>query len=76
MVLKLHNDYSYVYCCNVQIFEPLNDQALKGVLGLKLSSLTKGLAARGVDFKVADSAMTYILERAASYKYGGRRMGK
>ncbi|CDI86450.1 heat shock protein, putative [Eimeria praecox] len=58
------------------IFEPLNEEALKGVLSLKLSSLTKSLAARGVDFRVTDSAMTYILERAGSYKYGGRRMGK
>ncbi|CDI83892.1 hypothetical protein EAH_00045490 [Eimeria acervulina] len=58
------------------IFEPLNTAALKGVLSLKLAGLTRSLAAKGVDFKVTDSAMTFILERASSYKYGGRRMGK
>ncbi|KAL8438178.1 hypothetical protein ACSSS7_000413 [Eimeria intestinalis] len=58
------------------IFEPLNESAMKGVLALKLSALTKSLASKGVDFKVADSAMNYILERAWSMKYGGRRMGK
>ncbi|KAL8439474.1 hypothetical protein Efla_004673 [Eimeria flavescens] len=58
------------------IFEPLSDAAMKGVLSLKLSALTKSLASKGIDFKVADSAMTYILERAWSMKYGGRRMGK
>ncbi|KAL8273334.1 hypothetical protein Esti_002738 [Eimeria stiedai] len=60
----------------VIIFEPLNEAAMKGVLALKLSALTKSLASKGVDFKVADSAMNYILERAWSMKYGGRRMGK
>lgn len=58
------------------IFEPLNEAAMKGVLGLKLTALTKSLASKGIDFKVAESAMQYILGRAWSHKYGGRRMGK
>lgn len=60
----------------LQIFEPLNEAAMKGVLGLKLTALTKSLASKGIDFKVAESAMKYILDRAWSHKYGGRRMGK
>lgn len=49
---------------------------MKGVLALKLSALTKSLVAKGIDFKISDSALGYILERAWSYKYGGRRVSK
>nr|ACR44938.1 heat shock protein [Eimeria tenella] len=58
------------------IFEPLGETAMKGVLNLKLSALRNSLAAKGIDFKVADSALGYILERAWSHKFGGRRMAK
>ncbi|OEH77791.1 heat shock protein [Cyclospora cayetanensis] len=60
----------------VIIFEPLNEQAMKGVLGLKLAALVQSMASKGVDFRVTNSAIQFILERAWSYKYGGRRMGK
>ncbi|CDJ45693.1 ATP-dependent chaperone ClpB, related, related [Eimeria brunetti] len=58
------------------IFEPLTDTAMRGVLDLMFVHLTKELEKKGIKLQVADSAKTFILERAWSHKFGGRRMAK
>lgn len=59
-----------------QIFEPLTDSAMRGVLNLMFSYMVKELKKRGITFEVSDSAKGFILERAWSHKFGGRRMAK
>lgn len=60
----------------LQIFAPLNERAMRGVLGLKLASLTKSLMQKGIEFRVTESAVAYILQRGWSSKYGARRLTK
>ncbi|KAL8431427.1 hypothetical protein ACSSS7_005286 [Eimeria intestinalis] len=58
------------------IFEPLTDSAMRGVLNLMFSHLTRELKKKGITLEVTDSAKAFILERAWSHKFGGRRMAK
>ncbi|CDJ70486.1 heat shock protein, putative [Eimeria necatrix] len=60
----------------IVIFEPLTDSAMRGVLDLMFTHLTKELKKRGITLVVSDSAKGFILERAWSHKFGGRRMAK
>ena len=60
----------------LQIFEPLTESAMRGVLNLMFSHLTQELKKRGITLEVSDSAKGFILERAWSHKFGGRRMAK
>ncbi|KAL8446477.1 hypothetical protein Emed_004931 [Eimeria media] len=58
------------------IFEPLTDSAMRGVLNLMFTHLTRELKKKGITLEVTDSAKAFILERAWSHKFGGRRMAK
>ncbi|KAL8439470.1 hypothetical protein Efla_004669 [Eimeria flavescens] len=58
------------------IFEPLTDSAMRGVLNLMFKHLTNELKKKGITLEVTDSAKGFILERAWSHKFGGRRMAK
>ncbi|CDI82674.1 heat shock protein, putative [Eimeria acervulina] len=60
----------------IVIFEPLTESAMRGVLDLMFSHLIKELSKRGITLEVSDSAKAFILGRAWSHKYGGRRMAK
>ncbi|OEH77793.1 hypothetical protein cyc_06087 [Cyclospora cayetanensis] len=60
----------------VVIFEPLTNSAMREVLNLMFSYMIKELNKKGISFEVLDSAKAFILERAWSHKFGGRRMAK
>ncbi|CDI85581.1 hypothetical protein EPH_0016230 [Eimeria praecox] len=60
----------------IVIFEPLTETAMRGVLDLMFTHLKRELQKRGITLEVTDSAKTFILDRAWSHKFGGRRMAK
>lgn len=72
----LHNSPSFAFYPFFQIFEPLSDSAMRGVLNLMFSHMTKELKKRGITLEVSDSAKSFILDRAWSHRFGGRRMAK
>ena len=60
----------------VLIFEPLSQQALKEIVGVRLDDIRGRLALRSIDLHVTDGAVAQLAEKGASREYGARNLGR
>ena len=60
----------------VLLFDPLSEEALTEIVGVRLDDIRERLAERSIRLHVTEGAVAQLVEKGASREYGARNLGR